>query len=119
MGHGPAAEESSKPVAEHKPFIAAEANIAEFTPKAVIIGVFFGLVFGASTVYLALKAGLTVSASIPAAVMTVALFRALRLRGTILEANLSQTIGSASTSLRCSRVRESPGSPSGSAPRAS
>lgn len=73
--------------------------VAEFTLKAVIAGVLLGIVFGAANAYLGLRVGLTVSASIPAAVMTVALFRLFRLRGTILEANLSQTIGSASTSL--------------------
>src|SRR4026207_676247 len=73
--------------------------IAEFTLKAVIAGVRRGIVFGAANAYLGLRVGLTVSASIPAAVMTVALFRLFRTRGTILEANLSQTIGSASTSL--------------------
>jgi len=78
---------------------APPSNLAEFTLKAVVSGVLLGIVFGAANAYLGLKVGLTVSASIPAAVMTVALFRALRLRGTILEANLSQTIGSASTSL--------------------
>ena len=71
----------------------------EFTFKAVAAGVALGIVFGAANAYLGLRVGLTVSASIPAAVMTVALFRAVRARGTILEANLSQTIGSASTSL--------------------
>jgi len=74
-------------------------STAEFTIKAVVSGVLLGLVFGAANAYLGLRVGLTVSASIPAAVMTVAVFRALRLRSTILEANLSQTIGSASTSL--------------------
>src|SRR5574341_2647982 len=74
-------------------------GIAEFTLKAVVTGVILGLVFGAANAYLGLRVGLTVSASIPAAVMTVAVFRLLRRRGTILEANLSQTIGSASTSL--------------------
>ncbi len=74
-------------------------SVAEFTAKAVVSGVALGLVFGAANAYLGLRVGLTVSASIPAAVMTVALFRALRLGSTILEANLSQTIGSASTSL--------------------
>ncbi len=58
-----------------------------------------GIVFGAANAYLGLRVGMTVSASIPAAVMTVAVFRLLRVKGTILEANLSQTIGSASTSL--------------------
>jgi putative OPT family oligopeptide transporter len=72
---------------------------AEFTPKAVLTGVVLGVVFGAANAYLGLKVALTISASIPAAVMTVAFFRALGLRGTILEANISQTIGSASTAL--------------------
>ena len=75
------------------------AEVAEFTAKAVVTGVLLGIVFGAANAYLGLRVGLTVSASIPAAVMTVALFRLFRTRGTILEANLSQTIGSASTSL--------------------
>ncbi len=75
------------------------AELAEFTLKAVVTGVVLGIVFGAANAYLGLRVGLTVSASIPAAVMTVAVFRILRRRGTILEANLSQTIGSASTSL--------------------
>lgn len=74
-------------------------RLAEFTLKAVVTGVFLGLIFGAANAYLGLRVGLTVSASIPAAVMTVAVFRLLRRGGTILEANLSQTIGSASTSL--------------------
>lgn len=74
-------------------------SLPEFTLKAVAAGVVLGLVFGAANAYLGLRVGLTVSASIPAAVMTVALFRLFRVRGTILEANLSQTIGSASTSL--------------------
>jgi putative OPT family oligopeptide transporter len=74
-------------------------GIAEFTAKAVITGVVLGLVFGAANAYIGLKVGLTVSASIPAAVMTVAVFRVLGRRGSILEANLSQTIASASTAL--------------------
>ncbi len=73
--------------------------LAEFTLKAVVAGVVLGLVFGAANAYLGLRVGMTVSASIPAAVMTVAVFRLLRQKATILEANLSQTIGSASTSL--------------------
>jgi putative OPT family oligopeptide transporter len=74
-------------------------DMAEFTAKAVAAGVLLGVVFGAANAYLGLRVGMTVSASIPAAVMTVALFRLLQLKGTILEANLSQTVGSASTSL--------------------
>jgi len=76
-----------------------DESMAEFTVRAAVAGVVLGLVFGAANAYLGLRVGLTVSASIPAAVMTVALFRLLRARPTILEANLSQTIGSASTSL--------------------
>ena len=71
----------------------------EFTFRAVAAGVVLGLVFGAANASLGLRVGLTVSASIPAAVMAVAFFRLLGRRGTILEANISQTIGSASTAL--------------------
>ena len=78
---------------------AARETVAEFTAKAIVAGVVLGVVFGAANAYLGLKVGMTVTASIPAAVMTVVAFRALRLSGTLLEANLSQTIGSASTSL--------------------
>lgn len=74
----------------------------EFTFKALGLGVLFGIVFGAANAYLGLRAGLTVSTSIPVAVMTVAIFRLLARigrPGTILEANISQTTGSASSSL--------------------
>ena len=74
-------------------------TVAEFTLKAVVIGIVLGIVFGAANAYLGLRVGMTVSASIPAAVMTVAAFSLLRTKGTILEANLSQTVASASTSL--------------------
>ncbi|MFB3905855.1 MAG: OPT family oligopeptide transporter [Acidobacteriota bacterium] len=74
-------------------------SLAEFTLKAVVVGVLLGILFGAANAYLGLRVGMTVSASIPAAVMTVAIFRLLQRQGTILEANLSQTIGSASTAL--------------------
>src|SRR5512135_496068 len=74
-------------------------DVAEFTLKAIVVGIVLGIVFGAANAYLGLRVGMTVSASIPAAVMTVAVFSLLRTRGTILEANLSQTVASASTSL--------------------
>jgi putative OPT family oligopeptide transporter len=81
----------------------ATASVAEFTLKAIVAGVVLGIVFGAANAYLGLRVGLTVSAAIPAAVMAVALFAAVQSftgsRGTILEANIAQTIGSASTSL--------------------
>ena len=75
-------------------------GLAEFTLRAAAAGILFGLVFGAANAYLGLRVGLTVSTSIPIAVLTVAAFRAFKSSGNvILEANLSQTIGSASSSL--------------------
>src|SRR6185503_1110317 len=85
-------------------------RLAEFTLRALACGLFFGVLFGAANAYLGLKAGLTVSTSIPIAVLSVAVFGALsklgRLLnlpflkgGTLLEANLAQTVGSASSSL--------------------
>ncbi|MBI4456862.1 MAG: oligopeptide transporter, OPT family [Acidobacteria bacterium] len=81
-----------------KPFVSASERVAEFTFKAIILGAFFGIVFGASTVYLALRAGLTVSASIPIAVLAIAIFKKLG-HSTILENNIVQTIGSAGESI--------------------
>jgi len=81
------------------PRMSRPESTAEFTLKAVVTGVVLGIVFGAANAYLGLRVGMTVSASIPAAVMTVAVFRLLRSPGTILEANLSQTVASASTAL--------------------
>jgi OPT family oligopeptide transporter len=96
------------PAAEFKPYIADDEQVAEFTPKAVIIGALFGLIFGASTVYLALKAGLTVSASIPIAVLSISLLKKLG-GSTILENNLVQTIGSAGESIAAGVVFTLPG----------
>ncbi len=81
-----------------EPFVPAGTVIPEFTPKAILLGALFGIIFGASTVYLALKAGLTVSASIPIAVLSISVLRWLG-RGTILENNIVQTIGSAGESI--------------------
>ncbi|MDH3304709.1 MAG: oligopeptide transporter, OPT family [Gammaproteobacteria bacterium] len=86
----------------YDPFVEATESPAEFTIKAVGLGILFGIIFGAANAYLGLRAGLTISTSIPVAVMTVAVFRALSsvgIRGTILETNISQTTGSASSSL--------------------
>src|SRR5437660_1035084 len=95
-------------VADHKPYVADEASMAEFTPKAVIVGAMFGLIFGASTVYLALKAGLTVSASIPIAVLSISLLKKFG-GSTILENNIVQTIGSAGESIAAGVVFTLPG----------
>src|SRR5207302_6355734 len=100
--------ESVAPVADHKPYVANDARIAEFTPKAVGVGALFGLIFGASTVYLALKAGLTVSASIPIAVLSISLLKKLG-GSTILENNIVQTIGSAGESIAAGVVFTLPG----------
>ena len=86
----------------YDPFVPASESPAEFTIKAVGLGILFGIIFGAANAYLGLRAGLTISTSIPVAVMTVAVFRALAtvgVRGSILETNISQTTGSASSSL--------------------
>ena len=80
-----------------KPFVADGANVAEFTPKAIVLGAFFAVLFGAATVYLALRAGVTVSASIPIAVLSIAVFK--KIGSTILENNIVQTIGSAGESV--------------------
>ena len=83
-----------------EPSISRDESVIEFTLRAALAGIVFGIIFGAANAYLGLRVGLTVSTSIPIAVLTVALFRFLGRRGNvILEANLSQTIGSASSSL--------------------
>jgi putative OPT family oligopeptide transporter len=80
--------------------VAVTDDLPEFTLRAAVAGIVFGLIFGAANAYLGLRVGLTVSTSIPIAVLTVALFRARGIRpGMILEANMSQTMGSASSSL--------------------
>ena len=81
-------------VPEFRPYVPDSATIPEFTPRAVILGMLFGIIFGAVTVYVGLRAGLTVSASIPIAVLSISLLRALG-RATILENNIVQTTGSA------------------------
>ncbi len=82
-----------------KPYVAAEnTSVKEFTLRAIVLGALFGILFGAATVYLALKAGLTVSASIPIAVLAISLGKRF-LQTTILENNIIQTAGSASESV--------------------
>ncbi|MBL8206985.1 MAG: oligopeptide transporter, OPT family [Blastocatellia bacterium] len=82
----------------HQPYVPASTILPEFTVRAVILGIFFGLIFGASTVYLGLKVGLTVSASIPIAVLSITMLRLLG-RASILENNIVQTTGSAAESI--------------------
>src|SRR5215831_11948296 len=90
--------------ANFKPFIPASAQLAELTWPHLITGTILGIIFGASSLYLVLKVGLTVSASIPVAVLSITIFRiaskVLRLRdATILENNIVQTAGSAGESI--------------------
>lgn len=86
-----------------RPFIGAETKLREFTPIPLIFGTLLGIVFGASSLYLVLKTGLTVSASIPVAVISITIFRLLSKIGlknaTILENNIVQTAGSAGESI--------------------
>jgi OPT family oligopeptide transporter len=96
------------PEKKFQPFVAPETKMAEFTVKSVLVGAIFGIIFGAATVYLALKAGLTVSASIPIAVMAITLSR-LFLKTTILENNIIQTTGSAGESIAAGVVFTLPG----------
>jgi len=88
---------------EFRPYVSPDQAPAEFTLKAVLLGVFFGILFGAATVYLALRAGLTVSASVPIAVLSIAVFKKIG-KSTILENNIVQTIGSAGESVAAGAV---------------
>lgn len=74
-------------------------STAEFTVKAIATGILLGVTFGAANAYLGLRVGMTISASIPATVLTIAFFRLFRIKGTLLEANMAKTVASASTSL--------------------
>ena len=90
--------------APHQPYVPDEARLPEFTWSAVIVGALLGIVFGASSLYLVLKVGMTVSASIPVAVLSITLFRVMSRvfgfrRATILENNIVQTTGSAGESI--------------------
>src|SRR5688572_25923604 len=99
MAHAPRTVDAT-PAARpaFQPYIPATQSPAEFTAKAILLGALFGLIFGASTVYLGLRAGLTVSASIPIAVLAISVLK--RFGGsTILENNIVQTIGSAGESV--------------------
>ncbi len=83
---------------KYKPYVGKQEFLPEFTFKAVFTGIILGIIFAAANAYVGLKVGLTVSASIPVAVMAVAIFRVIG-RGSILENNMVQTVGSAGESL--------------------
>jgi len=94
------AQEKAAPAtaATSKPYVPDATVIPEFTPRAVLFGMAFGIIFGAVTVYVGLRAGLTVAASIPIAVLSISLLRAMG-KATILENNIVQTTGSAGESV--------------------
>jgi len=96
---------STAPPGEFRTYVSADESLKEFTIRAVILGALFGLLFGAVTVYVGLRAGLTVSASIPISVLSISILRKMGVylppfgRPTILENNIVQTTGSAGESL--------------------
>ena len=89
---------------EFKPYIPAEKVTAEMTVTSVIMGVILAIVFGAANAYLGLRVGMTVSASIPAAVISMGVIRVIMKKNSILESNLVQTIGSAGESLAAGAI---------------
>jgi putative OPT family oligopeptide transporter len=88
---------STAPPADFRPYVDASSALTEFSWRAVILGALFGILFGAVSVYVGLRAGLTVSASIPISVLSISILRAFG-KSTILENNIVQTTGSAGES---------------------
>lgn len=89
---------------EFKPFISAERVLPEFTATSIILGILLAVVFGAANAYLGLKVGMTISASIPAAVISMGIIRGIMKKESILENNMVQTIGSAGESLAAGAI---------------
>ena len=89
---------------EFKPYVPAEKITSEFTVASIIMGAFLAVVFGAANAYLGLRVGMTVSASIPAAVISMAVIRVILRKNSILESNMVQTIGSAGESLAAGAI---------------
>lgn len=87
-----------------KPYISADRTLHEMTPFSIIVGIILAIVFGAANAYLGLRVGMTVSASIPAAVLGMGVYRMCRKKDTILESNMVQTIGSAGESLAAGAI---------------
>ena len=87
-----------------KPFVPADKVLPEITPISVILGLVLSVVFGAANAYLGLRVGMTVSASIPAAVLSMGIIRLILKRDSILENNMVQTIGSAGESLAAGAI---------------
>lgn len=96
--------EKSKEVQNFKPFIAANKILPEFTKTSLLVGILLSVIFGAANAYLGLKVGMTISASIPAAVISMGIIRGILKRDSILENNLVQTIGSAGESVAAGAI---------------
>ena len=103
MASEPTLQNQANAAASYKPYVPADVVLPEFTPRAILLGAFLGIIFGAVSVYLALRAGLTVSASIPVAVISITVFKWLG-KSTILENNIVQTVGSAGESIAAGTV---------------
>ena len=89
---------------EFKPYVPADKVTPEFTATSIIIGVLLAIIFGAANAYLGLRVGMTVSASIPAAVISMGVIRVIMKKDSILESNMVQTIGSACESLAAGAI---------------
>ena len=87
-----------------KPFVPAEKVVPEFTVTSIILGIVLSVAFGAANAYLGLRVGMTVSASIPAAVISMGVIRFIMRKDSILENNMVQTIGSAGESLAAGAI---------------
>lgn len=94
----------SKTNNKHKPFISHDTVLPEMTITSIILGIFLAVIFGAANAYLGLKVGMTISASIPAAVMSMGIIRVILKKDSILENNLVQTIGSAGESVAAGAI---------------
>ena len=89
---------------EFKPYIPADKVMSELSITSVILGIILAIVFGGANAYLGLRVGMTVSASIPAAVVSMGIIRILLKRNSILENNMVQTIGSAGESVAAGAI---------------
>ena len=89
---------------DFKPFIPADKVLPEFTVTSVILGMILAVIFGGANAYLGLRVGMTVSASIPAAVISMGVIRVIMKKDSILENNMVQTIGSAGESLAAGAI---------------
>ena len=89
---------------EFKPFVPADKIMPEFTATSIILGIILAIIFGGANAYLGLRVGMTVSASIPAAVISMGVIRVIMKKDSILENNMVQTIGSAGESLAAGAI---------------